>query len=140
MDTVISNWTARALMVVAMVMAGCALATDEAAEIQARNQAEQAALSTIVVTKGSEVNGRATYTRLGRVQGFCDRDIERQDHAVGGDSLRQAAYRRYGEQVKAIVETNAWFILDGAASTVWATEGGGGHFECAGIAVTFEQG
>ncbi|MGH7947825.1 MAG: hypothetical protein ACREQF_01165 [Candidatus Binataceae bacterium] len=127
------------IVVAAMLAASCSIAADEAAEMKARNDSELAALRRIAVTRGSEVSGQSSLVRLGRVQGYCDRDVERQDSAVSGDSLRQAAYRRYGDKVDAIVETNTWFVVDGTASMAWATEGGGGHFECAGIAVTFEK-
>jgi hypothetical protein len=128
------------IVTVAALVASCSMLGREAAELKVRNDAERAALQKIVVTKGSEVPGRTSFTRLGRVQGYCDHDIARQDSAVGGDSLRQSAYRRYGDEVDAIVEANTWFVVDDTASMVWATEGGGGHFECSGIAVTFNQG
>ena len=127
------------IVVAALLAASCAILANDGAEMKARNEAEVAALRRIVVTKGSEVAGHSSFARLGRAQGYCDRDVERQVSVVSGDSLRQAAYRRYGDKVDAIVEANAWFVVDGTASMAWATEGGGGHFECSGIAVTFEK-
>jgi hypothetical protein len=127
------------ILVAAMLAASCSIAADDGAEMKARNEAELAALQRIFVTRGSEVAGHSSFARLGGAQGYCDRDIERQDSVVSGDSMRQAAYRRYGDKVDAIVEANAWFVVDGTASTAWATEGGGGHFDCSGIAVTFEK-
>ena len=74
---------------------------------------------------------------LGRVEGYCfNLPNSTGGQVIHGDGLRAAAYRKYGGQVDAIVNTTVWFVSDddyGAFEPY--TEGG--YFECAGTAVHF---
>ena len=53
------------------------------------------------------------YTALGRAEGYCfNRPNETGGQVIHGDGLRAAAYREYGDQVDAIVNTSVWFVPD----------------------------
>jgi hypothetical protein len=119
-------------------LAGCAALSSSLKAEREAEEARRAALRRIVVVSGSTVPGRTSLVRLGRVQGWCDDDIARQESSVPSETLREAAYRRFGDEVGAIIEVNTWFVVDDTASAVWAIEGGGGHWECSGEAVKFE--
>jgi hypothetical protein len=55
---------------------------------------------------------------------------------IHGDGLRAAAYRKYGDQVNAIVNTSVWFVSDDDYGA-YEPYDEGGYFECAGTAVHF---
>jgi len=86
---------------------------------------------------GANVKGNPPYTTLGRAEGYCfNLPNSTGGQVIHGDGLRAAAYRKYGDQVDAIVKTSVWFISDDTyAPAEPYTENG--YFECAGTAVHF---
>jgi hypothetical protein len=83
------------------------------------------------------VKGHPQYTKLGSVQGYCfNTPNSTGGQVVHGDGLRAAAYRKYGDQVDAVVGTTIYFVADDA-SAVSEPYTESGYFECAGTAVHF---
>jgi hypothetical protein len=109
----------------------------DAAAIDASNAAMSEAVRKIIVVPGTVVPGHPGYTHLGAVQGYCERTPRGDQQLLHGDNLRQAAYRKYGPRVDAIIDTQAWFVIGPAASSEMEPGNSEGHFECAGTAVTF---
>ncbi|MGA7873575.1 MAG: hypothetical protein WCA22_22040 [Candidatus Binatus sp.] len=132
------------LIVAIVALAGCSGVQQEeqhvdqdVAHLQQQQDALSAAIKKIQVVSGANVKGHPQYTTLGRVEGYCfDRPNSRSGPAVHGDRLKAAAYRKYGNQVDAIVKTSVWFASDdNYAPSEPYTESG--YFECAGTAVHF---
>jgi hypothetical protein len=125
------------VLVATVALAGCAAVDQDAAHLQQQQDAISAAIKKIQVVHGPAVKGHPQFTALGRAEGYCfNRPNSTGGQVVHGDGLRAAAYRKYGDQVDAIVNTTVWFVEDddyGAFEPY--TEGG--YFECAGIAVHF---
>lgn len=128
-----------AILAAALALAGCAHVHNRAAAIDSRNATMNAAVRRIVVVPGATVPGHASFTPLGTVQGYCERTPNGDQQLLQGDNLRQAAYRRYGKRVDAIVNTEAWFVIGPAASSEMEPGNSEGHFECAGTAVSFAR-
>jgi hypothetical protein len=127
------------LLAAAVAFAGCAEVKQDAVSIDARNAAMNQAVRKIVVVPGADVPGHSSYTQLGAVQGYCERTPRGDQQIIPGDNLRQAAYRKYGPRVDAIVDTQAWFVISPQASAVMEPGNSEGHFECAGTAVSFAE-
>jgi hypothetical protein len=127
------------LLAAAVAFAGCAEVKHEATTIDARNAAMSEAVRKIVVVPGTAVPGHPGYTQLGVVQGYCERTPHGDQQLLPGDNLRQAAFRKYGPRVDAIINTQAWFVIGPEASAVMEPGNSEGHFECAGTAVTFAE-
>ena len=126
------------LLVVAMLaVAGCSGVDQDFSHLQQEQDAISAAIKKIQVVHGANLKGHPKYTTLGRAEGYCFNRPNSTDGAVvHGDGLRAAAYRKYGDQVNAIVNTSVWFVEDddyGAFEPYTQ----GGYFECAGTAVHF---
>jgi hypothetical protein len=136
-----------ALVAVAIVaLAGCSAIKQEdtrvdsdVAHMQQEQDAIGAAAKRIEVVHGPNVKGHPQYTELGRTEGYCfNLPNATSGQVIHGDGLRAAAYRKYGAQVDAIVNTTMWFVPDydsGVAEPY--TEPG--YFECAGTAVHFND-
>ena len=123
------------LLGLTLAIAGCGPVKKEEAKIQTHDAAMEAATQKIIVTRSTSVDGHPKVTDLGPVEGRCANDPTGQE-TFPEDNLREAAYRKYGDQVNAIVNTSVWFVSDddyGAYEPY--TEGG--YFECAGTAVHF---
>jgi hypothetical protein len=125
------------VLAAAVAVAGCADVSRDAAKIDARNAAMSAAVRKIVVVPGTAVPGHSRYSELGAVQGYCERTPKGDQQLMPGDNLRQAAYRKFGARVDAIINTQAWFVIGPAASSEMEPGNSEGHFECAGTAVSF---
>jgi hypothetical protein len=125
------------LLAAALAFAGCADVKRDAASIDASNAAMSQAVRKIVVVPGTAVPGHSGYTQLGAVQGYCERTPHGDQQIIPGDNLRQAAYRKYGPRVDAIINTQAWFVVGNQASAVMEPGNSEGHFECGGTAVSF---
>ena len=131
----------RAILVVAVLvsvaLAGCSAVDQDVAHLQQQQDAISAAIKKIKVMARDNVKGNPPYTTLGTAQGYCfNLPNSTGGEVVHGDGLRAAAYRKYGDQVDAVVKTSVWFVSDddyGAYEPY--TEGG--YFECAGTAVHF---
>ena len=105
--------------------------------LQQQQDALSAAIAKIQVAYSAKVKGHPQATTLGPAQGYCfNLANSTGGQVVHGDSLRAAAYRKYGNQVDAIVGTSIWFVSDDAFGPYEPyTENG--YFECAGTAVHF---
>jgi hypothetical protein len=119
-----------------LVMAACGEAAKVENKVEARDAAMDAATAKMIVTRSNTVAGHAQYTSLGKVHGHCMADPEANDVIARGDNLRQAAYRKYGAQVDAIVDASAYHVNDDYTPEVAGTAASG-HFECDGTAVHF---
>ena len=127
------------LATVMLVLAGCSTVDQDIQHEQQEQDALSAAIKKIQVVHGAVVKGHPQYKALGRAEGYCfNLPNSTGGQVVHGDGLRAAAYRKYGEQVNAIVNTSIWFVSDDSYGAFEPyTEGG--YFECAGTAVQFIQ-
>ena len=120
-----------------IALAGCSSIEQDVTHLQQEQEAISAATKKIKVVARANVKGNPPYTVLGRAQGYCfNLPNSTGGQVIHGDGIRAAAYRKYGGQVDAIVNTSVWFVSDddyGAFEPY--TEGG--YFECAGTAVHF---
>jgi len=87
-----------------------------------------AAVKRIVEVPGPTIPGHPNYTVLGPVSGYCEGSPEGNQEIIAGDSVKEAAVRKYGNRVDAIINSNAAYV---------ATGGGTGYRECMGTAVSF---
>ncbi len=124
------------LLLLTLVIAGCAAAAKTENAASARDAAMDAATARMVVTRGNDVPGHPQYVTLGKVQGRCTQNPEANDIIPSGDNLRQAAYRKYGTQVDAIVGASSVHISNQLITDPGTTEG---YFECEGTAVHFPE-
>ena len=125
------------LLALAIAVAGCGEAAKTEHAVEARDAAMNSATAKMVVTRGDNVAGHSQYVTLGKVHGGCLQDPEANDVIPSGDNLRQAAYRKYGGQVDAIVAASGVFISNQLIQDPGSL---GGHFECEGTAVHFTNG
>jgi hypothetical protein len=125
------------ISVALIAFAACSGVQQDVAHLQQEQDALRDAIKKIKVVSGPTVKGHPQYTSLGPTQGYC---INQQNSAGGqvlhGDGLRASAYRKFGDQVDAIVNTGAWFVADDAGA-VFEPYTENGYFECAGTAVHF---
>jgi len=125
------------LVVAILALGGCSSVDQDVSHLQQEQDAISAGIKKIQVVHGANVKGHPQYTTLGRAEGYCfNRPNSTGGAVVHGDGLRAAAYRKYGDQVNAIVNTSVWFVEDddyGAFEPYTQ----GGYFECAGTAVHF---
>ena len=106
-------------------------------QLHEQQDALSAAIKRIQVLSKDTVKGHPQYTKLGSVQGYCfNTPNSTGGQVVHGDGLRAAAYRKYGDQVDAVVGTTIYFVADDA-SAVSEPYTESGYFECAGTAVHF---
>lgn len=124
-----------ALLVLAIMLAGCGEAVKTESAVRTRDAAMEAATAKMIVTRNTDVTGHPNTVQLGKVRGHCLQDPEANDVIPAGDNLRQAAYRKYGSQVDGIVDANVFHVNDDYTPEV--TGSAQGHFECEGIAVHF---
>ena len=106
-------------------------------QLQQHQDAISAAIAKIQVAFSPKAKGHSQATTLGPAQGYCfNLPNSTGGQVIHGDSLRTAAYRKYGNQVDAIVGTSIWFVSDDAFGPYEPyTENG--YFECSGTAVHF---
>lgn len=125
------------LAILTLVFAGCSGVEQDVTHMQQQQDAIRAATKKIRVSPGPTLKGNPQYTALGRVEGYCfNMPNATGGQVVHGDGLKAAAYRKYGDQVDAIVNTSIWFVSDDSYGGFEPyTEGG--YFECAGTAVHF---
>jgi hypothetical protein len=121
------------MLVLAVAVAGCGQAETA---IRTRDAKLEAATAKMIVTTGRDLPGHPQYVELGKVRGHCMADPGASDVIPNGDNLREAAYRKYGAQVDAIVDAVATHINDDY-SPVAPPGSSPGHYECEGTAVHF---
>ncbi len=121
-----------------LALAGCGSVKKEETTIRARNAEMEAAAQKMVVTRSTSIDGHPKVTELGRVEGRCGNDPTGQE-TFPQDNLREAAYRKYGDQVSGIINAYGWFVVGNAASMVQEPGSSEGHFECTGTAVHFAE-
>ena len=125
------------LIGVIIALGGCAGVEQDVSHLQRQQDAISAAIKKIKVVHGANVKGNPQYTALGRAEGYCfNIPNSTGGQVVHGDGLRAAAYRKYGDQVDAIVNTSVWFVADEDYGA-YEPYDEGGYFECAGTAVHF---
>jgi hypothetical protein len=125
------------LIVATIALAGCAGVEQDVSNLQHEQDAISAAIKKIKVVHGANLKSNPQYTVLGRAEGNClNLPNSTGGQVVHGDGLRAAAYRKYGDQVNAIVNTTVWFVSDDDYAAVDPYDEGG-YFECAGTAVHF---
>ncbi len=122
-----------------LAIAGCgSVAKKEEAAIRTRDAAMETAAQKMIVTRETSVDGHPKFTELGSVQGRCGNDPTGHE-TFPEDNLREAAYRKYGDQVNAITNAYGWFVLGNSASAVSEPGSNQGHFECSGTAIHFAE-
>ena len=121
------------ILILAVAVAGCAQAETA---IRTRDAAMETATAKMIVTRGKDISDHPQYVELGKVRGHCLQDPEANDVIPTGDNLREAAYRKYGSQVDAIVDAVAIHINDDY-SPVAPPGSSAGHYECEGTAIHF---
>jgi len=132
----------RLLFALAMTAAvgGCAEAQhldQDVTQLQQQQEALSASIKKIQVVSRDTVKGHPNYTKLGPVQGFCfNIPNSTGGQVIHGDGVRAAAYRKYGDQVDAIVSTTIYFVPDDDVG-IYEPYTENGYFECAGTAVHF---
>ena len=125
------------LIVATIALAGCAGVEQDVSNLQHEQDAISAAIKKIKVVHGPNVKSNPQYVVLGRTEGYCfNRPNSTGGQVIHGDGLRAAAYRKYGDQVNAIVNTSVWFVSDDDYPALDPYDEGG-YFECAGTAVHF---
>jgi hypothetical protein len=122
------------LLVLIILVAGCGEAVKTENAVRERDANMEAAAAKMVVTRDTDVPGHPHTVQLGKVRGHCLQNPEANDIIPTGDNLRQAAYRKYGSQVDAIVDANIFHVNDDYSPAAGGTQG---HFECEGTAVHF---
>jgi hypothetical protein len=127
------------LVIAAVALSGCSSLKQDVSQLQQNQEAISAAIKKIKVVPGVNVKGNPQYTMLGRVEGYCfNQPNSTGGQVVHGDGLKAAAYRKYGGQVDAIVNTSVWFVSDdNYAAYEPYTENG--YFECSGTAVHYTK-
>lgn len=109
-------------------------------DVQQEHQEQDAlsaAIKKIQVYSKATPKGHPDFTQLGQVEGYCfNIPNSTSGQVVHGDSLRAAAYRKYGDQVDAIVSTTIYFVADDAAP-IFEPYTENGYFECSGTAVHY---
>ena len=122
-----------------LAIAGCGpVAKKGEAAIRARDAAMDAAANKLIVTRETKVDGHPKFTELGPVQGRCGNDPTGQE-TFPEENLREAAVRKYGDRVNAIVNAYGYFVVGNAASAVSEPGSSQGHFECNGTAIQFAE-
>src|SRR5579863_3529191 len=125
------------LTVVIIALAGCSGVQQDVTQLHEEQDAISASIKKIKVVSGASIKGHPQYTALGSTQGYCFNHANYGGgEVVHGDGLKAAAYRKYGDQVDAIVNTRAWFVADDEGG-VFEPYTEYGYFECAGTAVHF---
>ena len=126
------------LIVVALVVMGCSEVKKEGAAIDARNEAEEAAVKRIVVVEGDKIPGHPKYTELGHVQGVCVRaPWYDDDSSIQRIGFKHAAYDQYGDKVDAIIKVDSFFVADNQSYGIAEPGSAAGHLNCQGTAVHF---
>ena len=106
-------------------------------QLHQEQDALSASIKKIQVYSRPIPKGHPEFTKLGPVEGYCfNIPNSTSGQVVHGDSLKAAAYRKYGDQVDAIVGTTISFVADDAAP-IFEPYTENGYFECAGTAVHF---
>ena len=132
------------LAVAMLALAGCSEVKSEDQNVQqdiARMHYEQDQISAnvkrIKVVFGPQVKGYPEYKELGRVEGYCfNLPNATGGQVTHGDGLKTAAWRKYGDQVNAIVKTRVWFVSDDSYNE-YEPYDEGGYLWCEGTAVQF---
>ena len=124
------------LLLGAIVITGCS-----AAAKVPRDAAMDAVTARTVVASGENVSGSPQYATLGKVRAHCMENPEASyvtatDIIADGDDLQQAAYRKYGSQVDAIVDAYIFHVSNYKQPYPLLYDDG--HFECEGTAVHFQ--
>src|SRR5260221_14239234 len=120
-----------------VALAGCSAVEQDVTHLQQEQDAISAANKRIKVVHGANVKGNPQYTALGRAEGYCfNRPNSTGGQAIHGDGLRAAAYRKYGGQADAIVNTSVWFVADDDYGAFEPYDEGG-YFESSGTAAQF---
>jgi len=129
------------IVVAALAIAGCSAVKKEGEAIDARNEAEEAAVKRIVVVEGTNIPGHTKYTELGRVQGVCVRaPWYDDDTSIARIGFKHAAYDKYGDKVDAIIRVDSFFVADNQSLGIGEPGNAAGHLNCQGTAVHFEPG
>jgi hypothetical protein len=118
--------------------AACGIVEHGAADVRRDNADMTAASKKILISGGGDVPGHPHLSTLGPVQGYCEKNPQGDAQTIPGDSMRLAAYRKYGDKVGAITGSHGWFVpANGDTSAVYEPGTSQGYWECAGTAVSF---
>jgi hypothetical protein len=100
------------LGIVAVVAAGCASVAppgvqERAEAVHERTAEMDAAVKRITEVSGSTIPDHPNYTVLGPVSGDCEGSPQGNQEIIAGDSVKEAAVRKYGARVDAIINSDA---------------------------------
>jgi hypothetical protein len=123
------------MLVLALFIVSCGEAAKVENAAQARDAAMDTATAKMIVTRGAAVPGHSQVVALGKVQGRCNENPEANEVIPSGDNLRQAAYRKYGTLVDAIVNASSVEIHNELIADPGSTSAS--YYECSGTAVHF---
>ncbi|MHB8381143.1 MAG: hypothetical protein ACYDC3_02215 [Candidatus Binataceae bacterium] len=118
-------------------LSACGIVEHDAADVRADNTDMNAASKKIIIAAGADVPGYSKITTLGTVEGYCEKNPQGDDQTIPGDSMRLAAYRKYGTRVGAITGSHGWFVPKGGETSAEHDPGtSAGYWECSGTAVS----
>jgi hypothetical protein len=123
------------LLVLAFIVAACGEAAKVHSAAEARDASMDAATAKMIVTTQATVPGHSQVVTLGKVQGRCGANPEANEIIPSGDNLRQAAFRKYGDQVDAVVNASSVTIHNELIVDPGSTSAS--YNECSGTAVHF---
>jgi len=124
------------LILLAVILGDCAsfapASVQQRAEARHERDAQMdASAARIIEVSGTTIPGHPQYSPLGHVDGNCESTPQGNQQEIEGDSVREAAIRKYGNHVDAIINLNSVFVSTGGSDVV------SGHWECMGDAVSF---
>jgi hypothetical protein len=123
------------LLLMAIVITACS----EAAK-PPRDAAMEGAGARIIIASRDSIPGDSQYVSLGKVRAHCMKNLPEASPITAADviadgNLQRSAYRTYGSQVDAIVDTNISYVRD--YTQLLPLFNYEGHLECEGTAIHF---
>jgi hypothetical protein len=122
------------LLLVAILITACSAAAQPANDTQMEGGAAR-----IIIASGDSIPGHSQFVTLGKVRARCMQDPEAGNitaaDVIADGNLQRSAYRTYGSQVDAIIETNMFYVTGKKRLPLFDHEG---HLECEGTAIHFQ--
>jgi hypothetical protein len=98
-------------LAMATMLIACGQVVEAHNAVHARDAAMEAATAKMIIIQGNDITGHSQYLALGKVHGHCLTGAA--DEIIAScDNLKEAAYRKYGSSVNAVVHESAVHIND----------------------------